>query len=43
MNIKFKVVGLTRVDIKPESTDPEADALNSRPRTVYSFVAYSLV
>ena len=27
MNTKFKVVGLTRLGIKPESTAQEADAL----------------
>ena len=30
MTINFKVIGLTRLGIKPESTDPEADALNAR-------------
>ena len=27
MNTNFKVIGLTRLEIKPESTAPEADAL----------------
>ena len=31
MNTNFKVFGLTRLDIKPESTAPEADALTTRP------------
>ena len=31
MNTNFKVVGLTRLGIKPESTAPEAGALTIRP------------
>ena len=31
MNIHFKVIGLTRLGIKPKSTAPEADALITRP------------
>ena len=31
MNTNFKVIGLTRLGIKPESTAPEADALTTRP------------
>ena len=31
MNTNFKVLGLTRLGIKPESTAPEADTLISRP------------
>ena len=31
MNIKFKVVDLTRLKIIPESTAPEANALTTRP------------
>ena len=30
MNINFKVIGLTRLGIKPKSTAPEADALITR-------------
>ena len=30
MNTNFKVIGLTLVGIKPESTAPEADALATR-------------
>ena len=31
MNTILKVIGLTRLEIKPESTAPEADALTTRP------------
>ena len=31
MNTNFKVTGLTRLGMKPESTAPEADALTTRP------------
>ena len=31
MNTSFKVIGLARLGIKPESTAPEADALTTRP------------
>ena len=31
MNTNFKVIGLTRIGIKSESTAPEADALITRP------------
>ena len=31
MNTNFKVIGLARLGIKPKSTDPEADALTTRP------------
>ena len=31
MNTNFKVIGLTRLGIKPESSAPEADALTTRP------------
>ena len=31
MNTNFKVIGLTRLEIKPEPTAPEADALTTRP------------
>ena len=31
MNTNFKVIGLTRLGIKPESTAPEADALTTWP------------
>ena len=31
MNINFKVIGLTRLGIKLESTAPEAHALTTRP------------
>ena len=31
MNTNFKVIGLTRLGMKPESTGPKADALTTRP------------
>ena len=31
MNINFKIIGLTRLGIKPKSTAPEADAVTTRP------------
>ena len=31
MNTNFKVIGLTRLGIKPKSTAPEADALTTGP------------
>ena len=31
MNTNFKVIGLTQLGIKPESTAPEADALTTQP------------
>ena len=31
INTNFKVTGLTRLEIKPESTSPEAEAYTSRP------------
>ena len=31
MNINFKVIGLSRLGIKPKSTAPGADALTTRP------------
>ena len=30
MNTKFKVIGLTRLEIKPKSTVPKADARTTR-------------
>ena len=30
VNASFKVIGLTRLGIKPESTAPEAEALSTR-------------
>ena len=35
MNTKFKVIGLTRLGIKPEFTAPEADAFNSWPSELF--------
>ena len=34
MNTNFKVIGLTRLGIKPESTAQETDALTTRPSEV---------
>ena len=31
VNTTFKVIGLTKLGIKPESAAPEADALTTRP------------
>ena len=31
MNTKFKVIGLTRLGVKPESAAPEAETLTIRP------------
>ena len=39
MNINFKVIGLTRLGIKPESTAPEADALTTRPSELYFLIS----
>ena len=35
MNTNFKVIGLTRLGIKPKSTDSEADVLTSRPSELW--------
>ena len=35
MNTNVKVIGLTRLGIKPESTAPEADALTTRPSELF--------
>ena len=37
MNTNFKVIGLTRLGIKPKSTTPEADALTIRPSELLGF------
>ena len=39
MNINFKVIGLTRLGIKPESTAPEVDALTTRPSELYFLIS----
>ena len=31
MNTHFRLIGLTRLGIKPQSTPPETDALTTRP------------
>ena len=36
MNTNFKVIGLTRLAIKPESRAPEADALTTWPSELLS-------
>ena len=38
MNTKFKVIGLTRLGIKPEFTAPEANARTTRP-SEFVFIA----
>ena len=38
MNTNVKVIGLTRLGIKPKSTVPEADALTTRPFEPLKFV-----
>ena len=38
MNTNIKVIGLTRIGIKPESTAPEADALTTRPSELFSHI-----
>ena len=35
MNTNFKVIGLTRLGIKPKSTDSEANVLTSRPSELW--------
>ena len=35
MNTNFKVIGLTQLGIKSESTVPEVDALTARPSELY--------
>ena len=40
MNTNFKVIGLIRLEIKPESTVQEADALTTRPFELYNFYIY---
>ena len=37
MNSNSKVIGLTRLRIKPKSAAPEADALNNRPSELNSY------
>ena len=34
MKTNFKVIGLTRLEIKPETTAPQMDALATRPSEV---------
>ena len=41
MNTNFKVIGLTRLGIKPKSTASKADALSSRPSELLLAVALS--
>ena len=38
MNTDFKVIGLTRLGIIPESTAPEAEALITRPSELFNLV-----
>ena len=37
MNTNLKVIGLTRLGIKPESAAQEADALTTRPSKLFFF------
>ena len=37
VNTKFKIIGLTRLEIKPKSTAPEADAVTTRPPELFKF------
>ena len=37
VNTKFKVIGLTRLGIKPESTAPEVDAPTTRPSKLLKY------
>ena len=37
MNTNFKVIGLTRLGIKPKSTAPEADVYTTRPSELLNF------
>ena len=37
VNTNFKVIGLTRLGIKPKSTAPEVDALTTRPSELLKF------
>ena len=39
MNTNFKVIGLTRFGIKPESIPPEADALTTWPSELLKSMA----
>ena len=41
MNTNFKVIGLTRLEIKPESTAPEADALTTRPSELLNWLLFT--
>ena len=36
MNTNFKVIGLTRLGIKPKSTAPEADPRTTRPSELFT-------
>ena len=37
MNTNFKVIGLTRLGIKPKSAAPETDAITTRPSELLNF------
>ena len=43
VNTNFKIIGLTRLGIKPKSTAPEADALTTRPSEQLLVFTASLV
>ena len=38
MNTNFKVIGLTRLGIKPKATAPEADTLITRPSALLNTI-----
>ena len=40
VNANFKVIGLTLLEIKPEFTAPEADALSTRPSELLILIPY---
>ena len=43
MNTNFKLIALTRLGIKPESTALETDALTTRPPELLVFFNYGVV
>ena len=43
MNTNIKVIDLTPLEIKPESTAPEADALTTRPSDLFAFIEDKLL
>ena len=43
MNSNFKVIGLTRLGIKPESTAPESDVLTTRPSELFLYFIFRVL